>query len=180
MVLRVFQIPVAVAVGVLALVPSPAWAAAPVAACFSSCMKPYAPTSDDYFPFADHVKACRDRCDAATLDAMRADGSYAAYASCERAPLDKADFRALRAANASWQSQFNVFLWDVRNVFPDRVLTGITVRTQDMNLIDVDLEAVGVIPPGATGTFVIPDFFDGYPAVRYATKVTSVTACRIK
>jgi len=158
----------------------PARAAAPVPACFSTCMKPYAPTSDDYFPFADHVKACRDRCDAATLDAMRADGSYPAYASCTRQTLDKADFRALRAANPSWQSQFNVFLWDVRNVFPDRVLTGITVRTQDMNLIDVDLEAVGVIPPGASGTFVIPDFFDGYPAVRYATKVTSVTACKIR
>ena len=154
--------------------------AAPAGGCFSTCMAGHPPKTDDYFAFADDVKACRDRCDADALDRLKSSGAYAAYASCKPAPLSKQEFRDLRAANPSWQSQFNVFLWDVRNIFKDKVLTGIEVKTQDMNLIDVSLVADGVIAPGEAGTFVIPDFFDGYPAVLYATKVTSVTACTVE
>lgn len=155
-------------------------AAAPAQSCFSVCMAPFAPKTDDYFPFASHVKQCRDRCDLKALDGLKTSGAYDDYAACKPEPLSKQDFRDLRAANPSWQAQFNVFLWDVRNIFPDRVLTGVTVKTQDMNLIDVELTGEGLIAPEASGTFVIPDFFDGYPAVRYATKVTAVTACKLR
>lgn len=174
-----FALPSALAFALVAAGSAAAAAATPARTCFESCMAPYAPKSDDYFPFANHVKACRDRCDGEAIADLKATGSYAAYAACKPEKLDLEDFRALRAANPSWQAQFNVFLWDVRNIFPDRLLTGIEVRTQDMNLVDVDLAAEGLIPPGGAGTFVIPDFFDGYPAVRYATKVTSVSACRV-
>jgi hypothetical protein len=153
--------------------------AAAAKGCFADCMAAHPPTTDDYFAFADDVKGCRDRCDAQAIEGLKASGLYDAYAACTPEPLSKTEFRDLRAANPSWQSQFNVFLWDVRNIFPDRLLTSIEVKTQDMNLIDVSLTADGVVAPGASGTFVIPDFFDGYPAVRYATKVTSVSACRL-
>jgi hypothetical protein len=155
-------------------------AAAPAGGCFATCMAAHPPKTDDYFNFADDVKACRDRCDADALGRLKSSGLYETYAACTPVPLSKQDFRDLRAANPSWQSQFNVFLWDVRNIFKDKVLTGIEVKTQDMNLIDVNLTADGVIAPGEAGTFVIPDFFDGYPAVRYATKVVGVTACTVE
>ncbi len=173
------RITVALALVASCLTTQPATAAGPARGCFATCMAPFAPKSDDYFPFAAHVKECRDRCDAAALDALKASGAYAALSACKPAPLSKQEFRDFRAANPSWQAQFNVFLWDVRNIFKDRILTGITVKTQDMNLIDVELTADSVIAPETAGTFVIPDFFDGYPAVRYATKVTSVSACAI-
>lgn len=169
-----------VAAVIIAATAVPAASAASAGGCFATCMAAHPPKTDDYFNFADDVKGCRDRCDADALGRLKSSGLYEAYAACKPVPLSKQEFRDLRAANASWQSQFNVFLWDVRNIFKDKVLTGIEVKTQDMNLIDVTLTADGVIAPGEAGTFVIPDFFDGYPAVRYATKVVGVTACAVE
>ncbi len=159
------------------------WTVAPAAAaqpqgCFATCMAPFAPKSDDYFPFANHVKECRDRCDAAALDALKSSGAYDAYAACKPAPLSKQEFRdsgrPIRPGRRSSTSSVGR-----PQHLPEPHPHGITVKTQDMNLIDVELTADGVIAPDKAGTFVIPDFFDGYPAVRYATKVTSVTACTI-
>ena len=167
------------AIAFSALLPTGAGAAEPIRGCFAACMADHPVRNDDHFAFADSVRGCRDSCQAATLEAMKASGLYAKYAACKPEPLPLQAFRDLRAANPSWQAQFNVFLWDLRNTLPDVILTGITVKTQDMQLIDVELESEGLIPPGETGTFVIPDFFDGYPAVRYTTKVTKAMGCKI-
>lgn len=147
--------------------------------CFATCMTDHKPTTDDYFAFADDVKACRDRCDASALESFKKSGLYTAYAACTPVDLDREAFKTLRSSNPSWQAAFNVFLWEVTNPLEDVVLTEIEVVTQDMNLINVSLTAATVIAPGESGTFVIPDFFDGYPAVRYATKVTGAKGCKI-
>lgn len=152
-------------------------AAAVTKSCFTGCMSERKPTSDDYFKFSDDVRACRDQCDAAAIHKLRDGGLYDAYAACEAKPLSKEEFRELRAANSSWMSAFNIFTWDVRNIFPNKLLTEIEVRTQDMNLLNVSFVSQSVIPPGELGTFVVTDFFDGYPAVRYATRVVGAKAC---
>ncbi|WP_181705485.1 hypothetical protein [Chthonobacter rhizosphaerae] len=161
------------------LTPLAAASAAPARGCFAGCMAERPPKTDDYFQFADTVKQCRDRCDAAALDDLRKSGLYEAYASCTPEPLSKEEFRDLRAENPSWQAQFNTFTWDVTNRFKDKILTEIEVQTQDMNLSTVSLVATSIIAPDKSGTFVVADFFDGYPAVRYATKVRGAKACTI-
>lgn len=163
-------------IGLAGLAP-PALAAGP--GCFASCMAERPPKTDDYYAFADTVKLCRDRCDALALEGLKTTGLYEAYAACTPAPLSKEDFRDLRANNPSWQSQFNTFTWDITNPFKDKILVEIEVQTQDMNLSTVSLTSAGVIAPGQSGTFVVPDFFDGYPAVRYATKVRGAKACTL-
>lgn len=157
---------------------TPAQAAAK--GCFAGCMAETPPKNDDYFAYQQIVRACRDRCDAAALDQLKADGLYEAYAACKPEPLTKTEFRDLRASNPSWQAQFNIFSWDVTNTLPDKILTEIEVETQDMNLVNVSFTASTVIAPKQSGTFVVEDFFDGYPAVRYATKVRGAKACTIK
>lgn len=154
--------------------------AAPARTCFAACMADKKPVTDDYFRFADDVKLCRDRCDAEALDGLKTAGLLAAYRACTPEPLTREEFRDLRAKNPSWQSQFNTFTWDVTNTFPDKILVEIEVQTQDMNLSNVSLVSTGIIAPNREGTFVVPDFFDGYPAVRYATKVRGAKACTIR
>lgn len=166
-----------VGVALLAATSMEVGAASP--SCFAACMADHKPKTDDYFAFAGDVKACRDECDAAALASLRDKGLYDAYAACKPEPLDKAEFRELRAANPSWQAQFNVFTWEVRNILSKRIITEIEVTTQDMNLLPVSFTAVTVIPPDETGTFVVTDFFDGYPAVRYATRVRGAKACTL-
>lgn len=170
---------VAAALTVLCVTGSGAQAATPARSCFAACVAERPMKSDDYFVFADIVRQCRDRCDAAALDQLKSTGLLSAYRSCTPEPLNKEEFRDLRAGNPSWQAQMNTFTWDVTNNLPDRILTEIEVQTQDMNLSTITFTAASVIGPGQTGTFVVPDFFDGYPAVRYATKVRSAKACTI-
>lgn len=145
--------------------------------CFSACIAADPVVSQDHFKMADGVRACRDMCTSEALDGLRKVGLYEAYAACKPRALTRDEFRAVRAASASWRQQLNIFTWEVRNIFPDKLLTGIEVATQDLNLSTVSVSAASVIPPNSTGTFVVPDFFDGYPAVRYATKVATIIAC---
>lgn len=153
--------------------------AAPAKGCFAACLADRPMKSDDYYAFAGTVRQCRDRCDAAALDQLKAAGLYEAYAGCKAEPLSKEEFRDLRAKNASWQAHMNTFTWDVTNPLPNKILTEIEVQTQDMNLSTITFTSGAIIAPNASGTFVVPDFFDGYPAVRYATKVRGAKACII-
>lgn len=165
-------------VAALAVLAAPAHAA-PVKGCFAGCLADRPMKNDDYYAFADTVRQCRDRCDAAALDQLKASGLYEAYAGCKAEPLSKEEFRDLRAKNSSWQAHMNTFTWDVTNPLPNKILTEIEVQTQDMNLSTITFTSGTIIPPNASGTFVVPDFFDGYPAVRYATKVKGAKACVI-
>jgi hypothetical protein len=160
--------------GLLLLTPTAAQAD-----CVAACMRDAPLASQDHFVRADAVRRCRDGCEREMRGKIASSGLDERLRSCERRDLTLPEFRQLRGANPSWQQQFNIFTWQVTNRFEDLVLTGLEVTTQDLNLSTVTLSAAALIPPGETGTFVIPDFFDGYPAVRYATKVERVTACAL-
>lgn len=176
---RLALAPLALVLATLGVI-SPGHAAKPPRGCFAACMAERPPKTDDYFAYSKVVGECRDQCDAAAIDKLKADGLYATYAACTPEPLSKEEFRDLRAGNPSWQAQFNIFTWDVTNTLPDKILTEIEVQTQDMNLVNVTFQANTVIAPNQSGTFVVADFFDGYPAVRYATKVRGAKACTIR
>ncbi|SON55870.1 hypothetical protein HDIA_2329 [Hartmannibacter diazotrophicus] len=147
--------------------------------CYEACVAERPIESQDHFVHADRARKCRDLCEGKALSRLKTAGLYGAYAACTPQPLPLEDFRTTRAGSSSWRQEFNVFSWTVKNDFADKILTGIDVSTQDLSLSRVSISAESVIAPGDTGTFVIPDFFDGYPAVRYATKVETIYACSL-
>lgn len=148
--------------------------------CFRACVSERVTSSDDDVVMRDAMRACRDHCVAEETAALRAEGLYEPYATCRPAPLTAAEFRAVRSANASFTVQINVLVWELKNPLPDKVIRSVEIGTQTMSLGDAAFTTGTVIPPGHTGTVVVMDFFDGFPAARFANKLTGIRACPVK
>ena len=150
------------------------------ATCFRECLSSRITSSSDDDAIRKAAKQCNESCEGKAREAMRADGTLAAIESCKAEPLSKEDLKKLRAETPSYYVQSNTFIWDFKNPFPDRVLTRVEVTAQNMDLNQIEFTGAGLAPPAAEGVFVIPAFFDGYPAVRFAAKVEKVWACPVK
>jgi hypothetical protein len=151
------------------------------ATCFRDCLGEKitsAQASDDDIRKA--ARECRESCEAGVRAGLERDGKLAQVEGCKAEPLPLADLRKLRAETPSYYVQSNIFIWDFKNPFPDRALTKVEVTAQNMDLNPVGFTGTGLAPPGGEGVFVIPSFFDGYPAVRFAAKVENVWACPVK
>lgn len=156
-----------------AFAPPPAAAAS----CFSDCLAETKAEPDDERAWRDAARACKARCEAAVRDDLARRGTLARVESCRAEPLTTEEMRTLRSANPSFQIRFNVFTWEIRNVLPGKTLRSIEVASPNLELQETRYAAGALIPPGGAGTFVIPDFYDGYPALRLATKVVEIGAC---
>ena len=155
--------------------------AAPAGAtCFRDCLGGRIQTSSDDQQIRDAAKECRQTCEAQVRDGLARDGKLAAVEDCKAEPLSKDDLKKLRAETPSYYVQSNTFIWDIKNPFSDRTLTKVEVTAQNMDLNQIGFTGTGLVPPSGEGVFVIPAFFDGYPAVRFAAKVEKVWACPIK
>lgn len=161
---------------ILALAPL----AAAQATCFRDCLGGRIVTSSDDQEIRDAAKQCRESCEAAVRGGLERDGKLAQVTDCRAEPLSKDDLKKLRAETPSYYVQSNTFIWDFKNPFPDRALTKVQVSAQNMDLNQIEFTGAGLVPPSGEGVFVIPAFFDGYPAVRFAAKVEKVWACPIK
>jgi hypothetical protein len=150
------------------------------AACFDQCFGTRITLQSDDIDVKDAARDCRETCDGEVAADMTRRGVYDQVKGCRAQPLSLEDFRKVRGASPSYRVQSNVFLWDVRNPFPDRVVTKIEVLTQNMELQDTSYVGTGLAAPDSTATFVIPGFYEGYPAVRFTAKVTRMWACPIK
>lgn len=151
------------------------------ATCFRDCLGEKitsAQASDDDIRGA--AKACRQVCEAGAREGLEKDGKLAQVTDCKAEPLSLTDLRKLRAETPSYYVQSNTFIWDIKNPFPDRALTKVEVTAQNMDLNQIGFTGTGLVPPSGEGVFVIPAFFDGYPAVRFAAKVEKVWACPVK
>ncbi|GLK66679.1 hypothetical protein [Hansschlegelia plantiphila] len=148
--------------------------------CFRECLGGKIDSGSDDAATRDAARECRETCDGETRAALDKEGLSARLEGCRAEPLSLADFRKVRSASPSYYVQANVFVWDAKNPFPDRVLTKIEVTAQNLDLNEMGFTGTGLVPPSGVGTFVIPGFFDGYPAVRFAAKVQTIWACSIK
>jgi hypothetical protein len=156
-------------------------AGAAEATCFRECLgsKVTSPqATDDEIRVA--AKECRLSCEAKVRASLEAEGKLAQVEDCKAEPMPTEDLRKLRAETPSYYVQSNTFIWDIKNPFQDRALTKVEVTAQNMDLNQIEFTGTGLVPPGGEGVFVIPAFFDGYPAVRFAAKVEKVWACPIK
>lgn len=155
--------------------------AAPASAtCFRECLGSKIQTQSDDQQIRDVAKECRETCEAKVREGLERDGKLAAVTGCKAEPLAKDELKKLRAETPSYYVQSNTFIWDFKNPFPDRVLTKVEVTAQNMDLNQIAFTGTGLVPPSGEGVFVIPAFFDGYPAVRFAAKVEKVWACPVK
>ncbi|GBD47485.1 hypothetical protein [Methylopila sp. Yamaguchi] len=164
-----------VAAALLCLVAAPARSA-----CFDACFGSKVAADSDDIAVKDAATACRQSCDAEAQTALDRQGFGAQLKSCRAHPISLEEFRKVRGASPSYRVQSNIFLWDVKNPFPDKVLTKIEVSTQTMELNDLAFVGTGLVPPSSTATFVIPAFYEGYPAVRFSAKVSAIWACDLK
>jgi hypothetical protein len=154
--------------------------AADAQTCFRDCLSGKLESSSDDIAIRDASKECRATCDAQTRQAMDASGVGSKLDGCKATPLTLEEFRKVRSASPSYTVQAGTFTWDAKNPFPDRALTRIEVTAQNMDLNDMAFTATGLVPPSGEGAFVIPGFFDGYPAVRFAAKIKTIWACDLK
>lgn len=148
--------------------------------CFRDCLAGKITSSSDDLAIKDASRECRESCENAVRTKLETDGFGDKLKDCKAEPLSVEDFRKVRAASPSYYVQANVFVWEAKNPFPDRVLTKIDVSAQNLDLNEFEFTGTGLIPPSGSGAFVIPSFFDGYPAVRFAGKIRTVWACTIK
>lgn len=153
-------------------------AASPAGAtCFRECLAKEIVTSSSDDDIRKAAKACRSTCEDQVRAQLERDGKLASVEACRPEPLSREDLKKLRAETPSYYVQSNTFIWDFKNPFPDRVLTKVEVTAQNMDLNQIGFTGTGLVPPSGEGVFVIPAFFDGYPAVRFAAKVEKVWAC---
>jgi hypothetical protein len=150
------------------------------ATCFRDCLGGRIQSSSDDQEIRDGAKECRQTCEARARETLERDGRLSEVADCKAELLSKDDMKKLRAETPSYYVQSNTFIWDFKNPFSDRVLTKVEVTAQNMDLNQIGFTGTGLVPPSGEGVFVIPAFFDGYPAARFAAKVEKVWACPIK
>lgn len=149
------------------------------ATCFRDCLGARIQSSSDDDEIRKAAKQCHESCEAKVREAMQRDGTLASLTGCKAEPLSRDDLKKLRAETPSYYVQSNTFIWDFKNPFPDKALTKVEVTAQNMDLNQIGFTGAGLVPPAGEGVFVIPAFFDGYPAVRFAAKVEKVWACTI-
>lgn len=147
------------------------------AGCFRQCLSHRITSADDRDAMRLAMSECRDICLAQESDALKAAGLQQHYSACRARPLDAADFRKLRGGNAGFTVQDGVLVWEFTNVLPDKVIRTVEIGTQTMNLADAVFSIRTLIPPGRTATIVVMDFYDGYPAARFTSKLSGVAAC---
>lgn len=150
------------------------------AACFDQCFGSKMQTNSDDIAAKDFARDCRATCEAEAQRQIEALGIADKVKGCKAEPLSLAQFREVRGASPSYRVQSNIFLWDVKNPYPDKVITRIDVSTQTMELQELAFTGTGLVPPNATATFVVPSFYEGYPAVRFTAKVSKMWACDVK
>lgn len=163
----------------LALIMALAFPASASATCFRDCLGGRIATQSDDQQIRDAAKACRESCEAKAREDLARAGKLSQATECKAEPLNKEDLKKLRAETPSHYVLSNTFIWDVKNPFPDRSLLKIEVAAQNMDLNEIAFTGTGLAPPSGEGVFVIPGFFDGYPAVRFAAKVVKVWACPV-
>ncbi|MFK8250936.1 hypothetical protein [Ancylobacter terrae] len=150
------------------------------AGCFRECLSHRITSADDRDAMRHAMGECRDICVAEEGDALKAAGLQQQYATCRARPLDAADFRKLRGGNAGFTVQDGVLVWEFTNVLPDKVIRAVEIGTQTMHLADAVFSIRTLIPPGRTATIVVMDFYDGYPAARFTSKLSGVAACEAR
>lgn len=157
-------------------------AAAPEAraTCFRDCLGGRIQSSSDDQHIRDAAKECRQSCEAAARDVLQKEGKLAQIDGCRPQELSKDELKRLRSETPSYYVQSNAFIWDFKNPFADRAITKIEVTAQNLDLNQIEFTGAGLVPPSGEGVFVIPAYFDGYPAVRFAAKVEKVWACPVK
>ena len=166
--------------GALALAALLAGTDAASAGCFRACVAERISSTDSDLAMRNTMRDCRDSCAAGETASLKAEGIYDAYASCKAAPLSGEEFKRLRGENPSFIVQSNVLSWEFSNQLPDKVIRMVEIGTQTMNLSDAYFTTRVIVPPGRATTIVLMDFFDGYPTVRYASKITRIEACPVK
>lgn len=150
------------------------------ATCFRDCLGGRIQSSSDDQHIRDAAKECRQTCEAAARDTLAKDGKLAQIDGCRPELLSKDELKRLRSETPSYYVQSNAFIWDFKNPFPDRAIMKIEVTAQNLDLNQIEFTGTGLVPPSGEGVFVIPAYFDGYPAVRFAAKVEKVWACPIR
>lgn len=168
-----------VLVAALLLVPLPQ-AAMAAAGCFRACLSGRVTSSDDDVTMRDAMRGCRDQCTAEETAELKTEGVYDRYAACKPKPLSEEEFRRVRSANPAFTVQINALVWELNNPLADKVIRAVEIATQTMNLSDAAFTTRTLIPPGHTATIVVMDFFDGYPAARFANKLTRIEACPVE
>ncbi|MCK0198802.1 hypothetical protein MWN34_18035 [Ancylobacter sp. 6x-1] len=166
-------------VTMLALLPwhRPAYA---VEGCLRTCLSDRIKGTDDDAAMRDALRACRESCLGTEADELKAEGLYDRYAQCRPSPLSDAEFHRLRSGNPSFLIHTNALIWEMKNVLPDKVIRSIEVTTQSLSLSDTAFSIRTLIPPGHSGTIVMMNFFAGYPAARFATRLTRIEACPLR
>ncbi|PZQ15801.1 MAG: hypothetical protein DI565_08140 [Ancylobacter novellus] len=149
------------------------------ATCFRDCLGSKIASESSDQQITDAAKQCRESCETQARDGLAQAGKLDQVTTCKAEPLSKDELKKLRAATPSHYVQSNIFIWDFRNPFPDKALFKIEVGAQNMDLNEMSFTGTGLVPPSGEGAFVIPGFFDGYPAVRFAAKVVKVWACPV-
>lgn len=166
--------------GALAFATLLAGAGGASAGCFRSCVSERINSADSDLAMRNAMRECRDGCAAEETASLKAEGLYDAYATCKPKPLSDEEFKRLRGENHSFSVQSNVLSWEFSNRLPDKVIRMVEIGTQTMNLSDAYFTTRTIVPPGHATTIVVMDFFDGYPTVRYASKITRIEACPVK
>lgn len=164
----------------LALAGLLATAGAAQSRCFDECFGSKMKMDSDDIAVKDFARECRTTCDAEAQTELEKLGLADKVKSCKAERLTLEQFREVRGASPSYRVQSNIFLWDVKNPFPDKVLTRIEVSTQTMELQDLSFTGTTIVPPSSVATVVIPSFYEGYPAVRFTAKVQAIWACDVK
>lgn len=150
------------------------------AVCFDECFGSKMKMDSDDIAAKDFARECRTVCDARSQAKLEELGLADKVKACkaERLPLEQ--FREVRGASPSYRVQSNIFLWDLKNPFLDKVLTRIDVGTQTMELNDLAFTGTTLVPPSSVATVVIPGFYEGYPAVRFTARVQAIWACDVR
>lgn len=154
--------------------------AAEAQSCFRDCLNGRIDQNSDDVAVKDAARECGEACEAKTREALEKAGLWGKVEGCRGEPLSLEDFRKVRAASPSFYVQSNVFVWEARNPFDDRVITRVDVSGQNLQLSDMAFTAAGLAPPGGVGTFIVPGYYDGYPGARLAGKIQTVYACPIR
>ncbi|MFI5013509.1 MAG: hypothetical protein ACHQAY_14295 [Hyphomicrobiales bacterium] len=148
--------------------------------CFRACLASKVKQSDvtdDMIRF--QMTQCRDACDDESRAKAVQLGLDRKIAGCEPQPVSDAEFKALRAASASFLTYANSFTWDVHNILPGKVIRKVEIAYPTLDLDETIATGGGIVLPGETATMLINGVFEGYPAMRYGMKVRALYACSI-
>lgn len=149
--------------------------------CFQQCIpEKLAGKLLDDRTVRDTSRTCKDLCEGELRDRFSAAGKLAQYEACAETVMTDADVLEIRKASGPYFLMLTTFVWEIRNVFPDRLLRTLEIRHFTPTMMEVGYSAKTMIPPGESGTFVMFDLSEMLPQLKGTIKVARLTYCDVK